>query len=518
MSGVGWRREDVVKDDTDVLRATHLAKRFSSTLALDDVSFTLRAGQVVALAGENGAGKSTLVQILAGALSPDGGEISIRGESLGFKDVSDAIGHGVSTVFQELSLVGSLSVAENIFPGRQPTRAGGIVRWKKMRDDAANLMQDFGVRFDPEELVRNLSVGQQQMLEILKAVSIGPQVLILDEPTSSLGEADVDVLLHLIRRLRDDGVAVLFITHRLAEIFAVCDRALILRDGRLIQDTDLDGVTETELVRWMIGREIQDIYPYVPAQARRGFDAAKTVLEVTGLSGVSYSDVSFTVNAGEIVGFAGLIGAGRTEVARGIVRADPVTAGTIRLNGAKTRFTDVRGAIDAGIGYLTEDRKGLGLYLSMGIDDNLVANTLRSVANRLGILSPVLRRRNALEQIASYRIVASSGGQRVGDLSGGNQQKVLLSEWMSAEPSVLFLDEPTRGVDIGARAEIYEKIMSFAAEGHAVVIISSELAELIGMCDRILVMRSGALVGELTREEFTEESIMTLATGVGRQQ
>jgi ABC-type sugar transport system ATPase subunit len=497
-------------------RASHLTKHYGSTTALDDVSFDLGEGEVVAVAGENGAGKSTLTQILAGVIRPDRGSLSINGGQVVFKGASDAIAHGISTVFQELSLVGNLSVAENIFPDRQPTRFRGLIRWKALRDDAQALMRQFGLDLDPRELTKNLSVGKLQILEILKAISVRPRILLLDEPTSSLSDADVQLLFGVIRKLKAQGVSIVLVTHRLQEIFDICDRVIVLRDGRLVDDLPIERVTEPALVKLMIGREIRDIYPETHDRARSGTEGGKTLFEVDGLSGEGYENVSFVLREGELLGLAGLVGSGRTELARGIVHADPTLGGHITLGGSEVKPKSVRDAIDKGIGYLTEDRKDLGLYLSLDIEHNLVANRLDDFSNRGGVLSRSAIRKYANETIRRYGIAAASSRQEVGSLSGGNQQKVLLSTWLAAEPSVIFLDEPTRGVDVGARAEIYAKIVDYARSGHGVVIISSELPELIGLCDRILVMRAGSLAGELLRDEFSEEAIMTLATGVVR--
>lgn len=496
---------------TEVLRVEHLTRTFPGVRAVDDVSFSLQRGEILALLGENGAGKSTLMQVLCGAIAPESGTILLEGRPVTFGSTHEAILSGVSMVFQELSLVGGLSIAENIFAGRQPAGAWGTIQWGALYHQTEEFLRRFDLALDPRVAVKRLPLGTQQILEVLKAISTNPRLLLLDEPTSSLTEADTAFLFQNIRRLRDEGISFLYTTHKLSEVFEIADRVLVLRDGRYVASRPVSEVSEADLVTMMVGREITMLHGEAGAQPAAG----PPLFAVRGLTreGV-FEEVSFDIRPGEIVGMAGLVGAGRTDVARAIVGLEARNGGEVLLDGKALQIRSPREAIDQHIAYVTEDRKGQGLFLGMTVRENLVAATLRKFTSRAGILLKRRIARQALTDVRTYRIATPSTERLVWNLSGGNQQKCLLALWMAIAPRVLILDEPTRGVDVGARQEIYQLLRETAAQGAAILLISSELPELIGLCDRILVMRQGRLAGEVARADYSEERILALAAGV----
>ncbi|MCR4429195.1 MAG: sugar ABC transporter ATP-binding protein [Caldiserica bacterium] len=493
----------------EVLRAEHISKRFPGVLAVDDVSFSLNRGEILALIGENGAGKSTLSLILSGIHKPDSGSIFLEGKKISFNAPVDAIHAGIAMVFQELSLVGSLSVAENIFANRQPVGVGGKIRWDELYKRTKEFLGRFDLDLNPRLQVKFLSMGQQQILEILKAISINPKVLILDEPTSSLAESEVAYLFENIRKLQKQGISIIYITHKLSEVFRIADRVIVMRDGKHVGTCPVSEVTENDLVSMMVGRKITSLYG----------DVAKTdgeeYFKVQRFSRRgAFHDVSFSLKKGEILGFFGLVGAGRSELARAIVGAFPKDSGNVFLDGREVFIKNPSDAIHQGIAYLTEDRKGDGLYLGMSVKDNLVAPSLPRFLKYKSFLD--FRRIEEFSQksVQEFSIVTPSLNKKISNLSGGNQQKCLIAMWMGTNPKVVLFDEPTRGVDVGARAEIYHKLREMASTGVGVVMISSDLPELIGMCDRIIVMHHGHITGELKRGEFSEERIMAYAAGI----
>lgn len=500
---------------SEVLRVEHIMKRFPGVLAVNDVSFSLDKGEVLALLGENGAGKSTITKIICGAQKPDSGALYIEGENVQFESAREAMNKGVGMVYQELSMVGNMSVAENIFMNRQPVNALGNVQWKKLYEDTTRLLEKFDIQVDPRTLVKNLSVGTQQLLEILKAISLQPKVLILDEPTSSLAEKEVELMFNTIRTLQKEGYSFIYISHKLSEIFEISDKVVVMRDGCYVDCRQTATLNENDIIKMMVGREIEDIYGrrQQPLAEEEGYG-----FEVRGLTAAGlYEDVSFGVRRGEILGISGLIGAGRTEMALGIVGAHQKDKGELLLHGQPLSIHDPRGAINNKIAYLTEDRKKLGLYLTSPIKDNIVAPMLGHFA-RGGRMQDAEIQQYAKTQVEKYGISTPSVEQKVGNLSGGNQQKCLISMWMGTQPDVLIFDEPTRGVDVGAKSEIYRIVREFAAEGKCVILISSELPELLGISDRIMVMCRGRISGEVERENFNEERIMEYATGVRQTQ
>jgi ABC-type sugar transport system ATPase subunit len=499
-----------LKAMAEILKVENLSKRFPGVLAVDNVSFDLRKGEILALVGENGAGKSTLTGMLAGVLGPDDGRITLKGKDVFFQSSHDAIAEGISMVFQELSLVGTLSVAENIFANRHPVGPLNNIRWRRLYRETRDLLRSFKLDLDPMMAVKRLSMGQQQILEILKAISTDPVVLILDEPTSSLTEAETDYLFDKIRRLQNQGMSFIYITHKLSEIFQIANRVMVMRDGKYVGTREVDEVNEAELVSMMVGREIKNVYG-------ASVDRSETTeyFRVEKLSRKdAFRNITFGLRRGEILGFAGLVGAGRTELALSIFGAEPRDSGNILIDGQPVTIARPSDAIKLRIAYLTEDRKGQGLYLSMQIRENLIAPFLKQLSSPLGFLKKKIIDRHVHKKVEEFAIATPSVHQKLLNLSGGNQQKCLIAMWMGIRPEVIICDEPTRGVDVGARMEIYQKLRQYAAEGTGIIIISSDLPELIGMCDRILVMHRGEIKGEVLSRDFSEELILSFAAGI----
>ncbi|MET7351126.1 sugar ABC transporter ATP-binding protein [Streptomyces mirabilis] len=496
-----------MSNQDELLRIEGIRKTFPGVVALDSVDFDLRRGEVHVLLGENGAGKSTLIKMLSGAYQPDSGRVLVDGEEVRIHGAQDSERLGIATIYQEFNLVPDLTVAENIFLGRQPRRYGLIDR-KTMEAEAAELLERVGVSVSPRARVRELGIARLQMVEIAKALSLNARVLIMDEPTAVLTSEEVEKLFSIVRRLREDGVGIVFITHHLEEIAALGDRVTVIRDGKSVGQVPA-STTEDELVRLMVGRSIEQQYPRVQATGDDGSGA--TLLTVEGLTrdGV-FHDVSFEVRAGEVVGIAGLVGAGRTEVVRAVFGADPYDKGAVKVAGSALRRHDVNAAMAAGIGLIPEDRKGQGLLLDASVEENLGLVTMRAATH--GGLVDLKGQRAAAARIAEQLGVRMAGlGQQVRTLSGGNQQKVVIGKWLLADTKVLILDEPTRGIDVGAKVEIYQLVNELTAAGAAVLMISSDLPEVLGMSDRVLVMAQGRIAGELSADEATQDSVMALA-------
>jgi ABC-type sugar transport system ATPase subunit len=492
-----------------ILEAEHIDKRFPGVHALDDVSLTVIQGEVHAVVGENGAGKSTLMKILAGAYRPDRGTIRVDGDTVNIESPRAAQELGIITIYQELSLVDALSVGENIFLGDLPTRPGASwqVDWPTVWRRSTELLGRVGLRVSPQTPARRLSVAQKQMVEIARALARNVRVLILDEPTSSLTERETEKLFEIIAQLKNRGVGIIYISHRLAEVFRIAQRVTVLRDGVVVGSLPVQDASEDLLVRMMVGRDLARLF----TEARSS--DAPVRLEVRRLSrrGVLY-DISMAVRGGEIVGLAGLVGAGRTELARCLFGADGINAGEILLDGSVVDIRSPGHAVDLGIALVPEDRKLHALILGMGVRENLSLPVL----DRLGSpYVPSRARERALVSgyIKSLRIRTPHMEQRVSALSGGNQQKVVIARWLATKPKVLILDEPTRGIDVGAKAEVHALIARLAEQGVAILMISSELPEILGMSHRILVMRGGRIVADIPRQLATEESIMAAATG-----
>lgn len=492
-----------------VIEVRQVSKAFGGVQALRDARLSVYAGEVHAILGENGAGKSTLIKIITGFYQPDAGELLLDGSPVRFANTRAALDHGIAAIYQEPSLFPDLDIAENIFVGRQPTRAGRV-EWRRMYEEARELLGRLGLGLDPRTRARDLSVAQQQMVEIARALSVQTRVLIMDEPTSSLTQAEVEELFAVVRQLREHGTAVIFISHRLEELFALADRVTVLRDGAYVDTRPMAGVTNEELIRMMVGRSLAELFPQGAATA------GDLLLEVEGLSLPGrFTDVSFGLRRGEIVGMAGLVGAGRTQVAEAIFGVVPAASGTIRLAGQPVEIRSPEQAMALGIGYVPEDRKQHGLVLEMSIAQNLTLPSLRRFA-RLGWIDRGAERRAAAEDATKLEVKMAGVGQRTGDLSGGNQQKVVLAKWLATGPQVLILDEPTRGIDVGTKAAVHRLMRDLAAQGMAILMISSELPEVLGMSDRILVMREGRISGEFPREAASPERIMAAATAAVR--
>ncbi|MGK5733758.1 sugar ABC transporter ATP-binding protein [Streptomyces sp. URMC 124] len=501
MTGV----DDDVPGGRELLRVEGVTKAFPGVRALDGVDLTLRAGEVHVLLGENGAGKSTLIKMLSGVHRPDGGRILMDGREVAVRSAQDAERLGIATIHQEFNLVPGLTVAENIFLGRQPRTALGLIDKRTMRARAAELLRRVRLDVSPAEPVAGLGIARLQMIEIAKALSLDARVLIMDEPTAVLTSEEVATLFALVRELRDSGVGVIFITHHLDEIAALGDRVTVLRDGRSV--TEVPATTdENELIRLMVGRDIAEQYP-----RERPAGPGAPLLRVRGLTRApAFRDVSFDVRAGEVVGLAGLVGAGRTEVARALFGVDRYDAGTVEVDGKALARGDVRAAMRAGVGLVPEDRKGQGLLLDASLTDNLTLARLGQDTHR-GFVDRSGQRRRAAE-VAERLKVRTSGLERTArTLSGGNQQKVVIGKWLLAGARLLVLDEPTRGVDVGAKVEIYRLVNELTAAGCGVLMISSDLPEVLGMSDRVLVMAQGRIAGELSGERATQDAVMELA-------
>ncbi|PZQ96137.1 MAG: D-xylose ABC transporter ATP-binding protein [Cereibacter sphaeroides] len=491
-----------------LLAMSGIRKTFGSVKALRGVELTVWPGEIHALMGENGAGKSTLMKILAGAFPADpGGEIRFNGAPVSISGPAASRELGIAVIYQELALAPNLTVYENVALGREAKR-GIFVDRGQMRRDCAAVLDRLGATFTPETKVSSLSIAERQMVEIARALSVNARVLVMDEPTTALSSRETDRLFTLIRQLRDEGMAIIYISHRMAEIYELADRCSVLRDGSYVGTLTRDALNSETLVRMMVGRELSDFY-----EKQHRSDGGKVVLEATGLTdGRKLHPSTLTLKSGEVTALAGLVGAGRTELARLIAGADRASAGEVRLNGKPVALRNPSSAISAGIVYLTEDRKAQGLFLDMSIEDNVNINVMAADA-----IAGSIRRRNRAQQraaqaISDLSIRAPSAAASVGSLSGGNQQKVLLARLLETRPQVLILDEPTRGVDIGAKSDIYKLIDRLATDGAAVLVISSELPEVVGLADRVLVMREGEIAGELTGRDITQEAIIAIAT------
>ncbi|WP_308798500.1 sugar ABC transporter ATP-binding protein [Agromyces silvae] len=490
------------------LSLTGAAKTFGPVVALADGTIELRAGEIHALVGENGAGKSTLVKILAGLHHPDAGVFTVGGEPVEFRSVADSKAAGISVIYQEPTLFPDLTVAENIFIGRQPRGRAGLISRATMRKRAAELFAQLGVPIDPDRVAEGLSIADQQIIEIAKAISLDAKVLIMDEPTAALSGVEVDRLFAVARSLRDRGAGILFISHRFDEVFALTDRITVMRDGRYISTHDTANATVEEIVREMVGRDIAQLFPKEPAEI------GDVVLSVRDLSRAGvFSGVDLEVRAGEIVGLAGLVGAGRTEVARAVFGIDPYDGGTVELSGSPLKPGNPQAAIDAGIGFVPEDRRKQGLVMDLSVTRN-VALTLRNSLARFGLINGRRERQTAGEWSKRLQVKTGSADYAVSTLSGGNQQKVVLAKWLATEPKLLIVDEPTRGIDVGTKSEVHRLLSDLAGRGIAILMISSELPEVLGMADRVVVMHEGRVTAVIPRAEATPENVMHAATAV----
>ena len=486
-----------------------ITKRFAGATALDGVDFTLRRGEVHALVGENGAGKSTLVKIMTGAYLRDGGEVYLEGRRTSFRTSADAQAAGVIAVHQEIHLLSYRTVAENVFLGREPRRYG-FIDWRRMRAETAATLDELGIDIEPTAVLGTLSTARQQMVAIARGVSLGARVLVLDEPTSSLAEREVAILYELIRRLQAKGTGIVYISHRFDELYTVCNRVTVLRDGRLVATRDMEGLERIDLVCLMLGKSREALQAGTtgfgaPRAAPAGEAPLLRVQHLRG--GTKVHDVSLDVRRGEVVGLAGLLGSGRTEVARALFGAEPADGGSVELDGRKLAPRSPSEGIAARIGFLSEDRKIDGIIPELSIRENLTLAALPTLT-RFGIVSRAKQDEIVGRFMRRLGIKATSAEQRIRELSGGNQQKVLLARWMCTQPALLILDEPTRGVDIGAKAEIQSLVNELAADGLGVLMISSELEELVEGSARVVVMRDGRAVAELGHDRITQDAII----------
>jgi ribose transport system ATP-binding protein len=492
--------------DNTLIEVKNISKRFPGTLALDNVDFDLHSGEIHALCGENGAGKSTLMLIMAGVYPPDGGELFLDGKKTILSTPHHAQQLGISTVFQELALSPKMSVAENVFTNSQPSGPLGFIKLDQMYLRTQKALNAFGVSIDPSSPLDSHSVAIQQIVEIARAVQRNARVLILDEPTSAVGGRERDQLMKVMRTLRDSGVGIILVSHKLEEVFALSDRITVLKDGRRVGTLKTAETHPDEVVRMMVGRELTHLFP------DRSKIVARPFMEIRDFSGPGFADISMTIRSGEILGMFGLTGSGRTELARTIFGDLKRTGGQLEINGEPRTLSSTRQAMQAGIAYITEDRKLDGLFLGMSVCRNIAAVCLKALSG-LVFMNRTKENRLASDSIASLDIKASSVQQPIDSLSGGNQQKVLFAKWLARQPSMLIADEPTRGIDIGAKAEVHLLLRKLAENGTAVMMISSELPEIIGMCDRIAVMHEGSLIKVFAGDEATEEAVGAVALG-----
>lgn len=489
-----------------MLEMKDITKGFPGVKALNGVSFRVFGGEVMALLGENGAGKSTLMKIMSGVYSMDSGEMLFKGQKLTVKDPRDAQNKGIAIIHQELNLVPELTVAENIFLGREPVNILGRIMYSEMYSSARLYLERLGEeRISPSARVATLSVGQAQMVEIAKALSMDAEIIIMDEPTDALTDVETENLYKVIRELKAQGKGIVYISHKLSEVFDICDRATILRDGTFVDEKPVSELTEEKIIQLMVGRPLNDRFPRIDCQC------GSVVFEAEALTNDDISNVSFNVKSGEVVGIAGLMGSGRSELAKTIFGELPLKQGKITLDGRQLRIHHPSDAIEQGISYVSEDRKQLGLVIGMTIKENITLPALKKYANVFSLISENKEEQTSKNYIEKMSIKTTGPSQKVVDLSGGNQQKVAIAKGLETMPRLLILDEPTRGVDVGAKKEIYELINGLKSRGMSIILISSELPEVMGMSDRILVMSGGVIAGELKAEEATQEAIMRFA-------
>lgn len=498
-----------------LLEMKGITKVFPGVKALDNVDLQIDKGEIHALIGENGAGKSTLMKILIGLYKRDGGTIVFKGQEVNFESPSDALNAGISMIHQEISLVPTLTVAENIWLGRERNFTKfGILNPKARNEATIELLQKIGLsNLDPKAIVKNLSVANMQLVEIARSVSYHSDLIIMDEPTSALTNVEVDLLYNIIRKLAADGTSVIFISHKLEELFEVCDRLTVFRDGKFITCKSTKEIDQSGLIQYIVGRELSDLFPKQPAEIK------DVVLKVENLKrGSAVNNVSFEVRAGEIFGLSGLVGAGRTEIASAIFGIDRKDSGDIFINGEKVVINDPKDAVKAGIGMITEDRLRMGSIHNLSVMANTTIAKFDKIGNDIGVYSPATEKKEFESITGKIDIKYSSPKEAMSQLSGGNQQKVIISRWLLTNSKVLILDEPTRGIDVGSKSEIHRLISQLAQQGLAIILISSELPEILGMCDRIAVIRNGAIAHVYDRADATQENLMAYAFGTNERQ
>ncbi len=494
--------------DESILRMEHISKRFPGVQALDDVTFQVNKGEIHALVGENGAGKSTLMKILTGAIPKDEGTIFLREQPVEIDSPGRAQALGISMIHQDLMLIPHLNVGQNIYLGREPRGAlPGLINWSALYAQAEEQLAKLGITLESQTMVADLSIAQRQMVEVAKALSLNADIIVMDEPTSALSERETETLFALMRSLKEQGVTIIFISHRLEEVFVIADRVTVLRDGQLIGVVPISEVGMDQVVRMMVGRDLGEMYPKEEVPRR------EMILQVKGLSrGDELKGIDLELYKGEILGIAGLMGAGRTPFARALFGIEPIDSGEIWIEGQQVRIDSPQKAIDLGMGFVPEDRQTQGLFLGMAVRRNITISALDKVS-RFGFLNFSEADGLAQEYVQRLDIRTPDLQRLVRNLSGGNQQKVVIAKWLTLNPKILILDEPTRGIDVGAKAEIHALMNQLAKQGVGIIMISSELPEILGVSDRILVMSEGQVVGEFSREEATQEAIMLCAAG-----
>lgn len=489
------------------LEFQHICKYFPGVKALDDVSFQAHAGEVLAFLGENGAGKSTLLKVLNGDYQPTSGKYLLDGVEKHFQSPHQAIEEGISIIYQERQILLELSVAENIYLGRMPVNRFGIIDTRKANEMAAKIIKDFGLPIEPSTKVKDLSIAWQQMVEIMKAYSReNLKVICFDEPTASLSDSEIEMLFKIIEKLKAEDKIIIYVSHRMDEIQRITDKVAIFKDGHYVDTVKTGVVPEAEMIRMMVGRDLGDIYKDLDREKEIG----EVLLEVKNVSSDYVKENSFVLRRGEVLGFSGLVGAGRTELMRAIIGADPMKTGEVFLEGQSIHNRSPHEAMEHGIVLVPEDRKLQGILANLSVSDNINISMLDQNSNRFGFVNREKEERAAEAGIRNFKIKTPSADKKIVELSGGNQQKCIVARWLSTNPKVLILDEPTKGIDVGAKSEFYQMICRFAKEGLGVILISSELPEVIGLSDRIIVMKSRQIVGEVSREEATESRLLSL--------
>ena len=495
--------------DKEFIKLNNITKVFPGVLALDNVSMSLNPGEVHGLLGENGAGKSTLIKCMTGLHKPDEGSIEIGGEEVVFSNLAMAKEMGVSCIYQELNIVPELSITDNVFLGQYIKGPGGVLDYKEMHKQTRDVLLKLGLDLNPKTQLNKLGIGQQQMVEIGRAILKDVKFLIMDEPTSSLSEREVIELMKVVNILKSKNVAILFVSHKLEEVFEICDVVTILRDGALIKTEPVGNMTHASLIECMVGRSVNNLFPKKPAEVKDEFIRVENLTRY----GV-FEDISFSVHGGEVLGFSGLVGAGRTELFRCVFGIDEIDEGKVYIHNKAVKIANPRIAIANKIAFVTEDRKGEGLVLNESVYNNLTISCMKKVSERM-LLNNKKMKRISERNIRSLKIKTPNDATPVGTLSGGNQQKVVIGKWLNTEADIYILDEPTRGIDVGAKVEVYNLINELVANGKAVILISSELPEILGMCDRTIVMRTGRITGNIEKNSphFNENDIMSAAWG-----
>ena len=489
-----------------ILKLSHIEKTFPGVHALKDVSLEVHRGEILALIGENGAGKSTLIKVITGAHAPDSGIIEFAGKEYSKMSPGETVALGIGAIYQEFTLSPSLSVAENVYMG-QRVNPGKFVDFKKMNQMTADIIQRLGVKINPKTLVRNLSVGYKQLVEIAKALARNAKLLIMDEPTAPLTDDEVSQLFRIIAELKAQGITIIYISHRLDELFQISDRVAIMRDGEMITTKGINEINKPMLIQYMVGRQLKESFP------DRVKKYGDVVLEAKDFCGETVGPISFSLREGEILGFGGLVGAGRTELARALFGADHQVSGELYVKGKKVHFSSPMEAIEHGMGYVSEDRKNQGVLQNMGIDFNITLPIIRKISSHLTIVDTGKEKQIVQKQVDDMRIKTPSLKQITRNLSGGNQQKVVLGKWLASDADILILDEPTRGIDVGSKQEIYQLINKLAEQGKAIIVISSEMEELLGLTDRMLVLYESNYVTTLEKKDYTQERVLQYASG-----